>query len=327
MKVLPYVLALGLAAATPPATAAGKKPASAKAKAPKTKKKGADKGASAGEAAPPLSPAPLAPADAPTRDALPPGPQNIYLEEARTMYLNFQFEGIIAKLEFALAVRGVTPEQKIEIFKLMAQTHAASDDAPKAEEAFLKLLEIKPDFDLGATASPKLRGYLASARKTYRAQQAVVLHHEPPVSTGTGATTTVDIVVTSGVDRVATMTLHYRPRGAESGFSQTQMTAGEHGAFSANVPNVFKGPAGKRTIEYFVRARDASGAFLAGVGDEEKPLEMIVETVEPPSKPFYKSWAFWVPVTAVVAAGVAAPFVFKRDAQTQPGNLGVERLK
>lgn len=254
----------------------------------------------------------------------PAGPPNPYFEEARRMYMSFQFEGIVSQLEMALAVKGVTAEQKVEIYKLMAFTYSAYDDAPRAEEAFFKILEIKPSFELGPGPSPKVRSAFAASQKTYRARQAVKLKHEPP-SARPGETATVDALVTSGEDRVANLTLHYRPRGG-SGYSQVPMAKGEGGAFSAAVPNLFPGPAGPRTVEYFIRARDASGALLAGVGDENTPLEVQVVSVEL-ATPIYRSPVFWGVVGTAVAATVAAPFVIRKDAQPPQGTLGVEKLR
>ncbi len=256
------------------------------------------------------------------------GPPNPYLEEARQLYLSFQFEGLIPKLEFALAVKGVTVAQRMEIFKLMALTHSAFDDAEKAEESFLRILELQPDYVLTGGASPKIRGYFASAQKTYRARQAVKLRHAAPKPSERGETTTVDVTVTAGVDRVTAMTLHYRPRGTPSGYSQVAMARGEDGAFSGNVPNAFPGPAGKRTLEYFVRARDESGALLASVGTEEAPLELTMETVElTVSEPVYKSWVFWTAVGVGSVAAIITPVMLTRSAPVRPGTLGTEPLK
>jgi hypothetical protein len=256
------------------------------------------------------------------------GPPNPYLDEARELYLGFQFEGIIPKLEFALAVKGVTPAQKVEIYKLMALTHAAFDDAAKAEEAFVHILELKSDYELTGGASPKIRSYFSSAQKSFRARQAVKLKHEPPKPSVRGETTTVDVTVVAGVDRVTGMTLHYRPRGSTSGYSQLSMARGENGAFSGSVPDAFPGPAGKRTIEYFVRARDGSGGLLASVGSEETPLELTKETVElSVSQPVYKSWVFWTAVGLGTAAAVATPVLLNRSAPVRPGTLGMEQLR
>jgi len=256
------------------------------------------------------------------------GPPNPYLEEARQLYLSFQFEEILPKLEFALAVKGVTPSQRTEIYKLMALTHSAFDDAVKAEEAFLHILEVKPDYELTGGASPKIRSYFANAQKAYRARQAVRLQHAPPKPNSLGTTTTVDVAVTAGVDRVTAMTLHYRPRGTTGGYSQIGMVRGENGAFSGNVPNAFPGPAGKRTIEYFIRARDESGALLSSVGAEQAPLELTMETVAlTVSEPVYKSWLFWTAVGVGAVAAVAVPVVVNRDAPVRPGTIGLETLK
>jgi hypothetical protein len=124
------------------------------------------------------------------------------------------------------------------------------------------------------------------------------------------------------------MMLHYRVRGRSGGYSQLSMVKGEGGAFSANVPNAFPGPAGKQTVEYFIRARDRSGALIAAIGDEAKPLEMELETVQATvGEPLYKSWVFWSAVGVAAASAVAVPVLLRRDAPLQTGTLGAETLK
>lgn len=264
---------------------------------------------------------PIDPAEAPAL-----GPPNPYFEEARKQFANFEVEGVIPKLEFALAVHGVTPEQKIEIYKLMALTYAAYDDTPNATQALGKLILIKPDYVLPAASSPKMRTLFAGAFKAYRATQAVKLQHETPTAVGgAGTTTTANVAITSGAARVKTMTLHYRSKGkvGEGGYSQVPMVGGENDNFSVNVPNIFEGPEGERMIEYFIRAHDASGGLLVALGDEPMPLTMKIETVKP-ATPLYKNPVIWVAAAVVVGASIAAPFALRRDAHAPSGTLGLE---
>jgi hypothetical protein len=161
------------------------------------------------------------------------------------------------------------------------------------------MLELKPDYELTGGASPKIRSYFANAQKTYRTRQAVKLRHAPPKPDALGGTTTVDVVVTAGVDRVTAMTLHYRPRGTTSGFSQLGMARGENGAF-----------------------------LLTSVGGEEAPLELTMETVAlTVSEPLYKSWLFWTAVGVGTAAAVVTPVVLNRNAPVRPGTIGTETLR
>jgi hypothetical protein len=286
-------------------------------------------------AAPPpaTDPKAAAPADPPKEKpspAAPAGPPNAYLAGAKTLYAGFQFDGILPKLEFALAVKGVTSEQKVEIYKLMAFTHAAFDDQAKAEDSFLKLLRVDPSFEI-AGVSPKIRGYFVSAQKAYKASLTVKLKHDPPKATDAGATTTVDVMVTAGQERVKTLTLHYRLQAEKGGgaYSQINMTGGDTGAYSAPVPTLFPGPAGKRKVEYFMRARGTAKELLAAVGDEAAPLVMDVEAMPDTPRPVYKSPWFWTGAgVAVAATAVALPVLLStKNAVAPAGSLGKERLK
>jgi hypothetical protein len=320
------VLAAGLAVllAAPPVEA---KP---KAKKPAVKKAPGTPGATTPAATEPETPE-IKGSDAPVRasPSLTPGAvPNAYLEEAREMFANFQLEGLLTKLEFALAVKGISPEQKVEVYRLMAFTHASFDDLAKAEEAFVKLLEVKADHQLQG-ASPKVRQAFTSAQRLLRERQAVKLTHAPPRPLESEKTTTVDVVAQAGGDRIAAMTLHYRAQGGEGGFSQVSMAAGEQSSWSAAMPNAFPGAPGRRTVEYFIRARDKNGGLLASIGEDEKPLTVEIDAVAQSGPPIYKQWWFWTAAGVLVAGAVAGstiPFAVRPNAASPQGTLGVERL-
>jgi sugar lactone lactonase YvrE len=255
----------------------------------------------------------------------PSGPPNTYLDEARQLYLNFEFDAVIPRLEMALAVSGVTPSQRMEIYKLMAFTHAAFDDPARAQDAFVRLLQLEPAYQLSAAASPKLRGAFAAAKKTFQSQQVVKLEHAPPAVSGAGVTTVVEVAVVSGQERVAAVALHYRLEGARE-YSQVPMAAVKPGTYSAPVPNLFDVPSGLKQVEYFIRAQDREGAMLASAGGEAAPLKVTVETVSLDSRrPLLQRWELWTAV-GVGAAAVAVPLLLRRDASVQPGSLGLEKL-
>ena len=125
------------------------------------------------------------------------------------------------------------------------------------------------------------------------------------------------------------MTLHYRLRSdTPPPYSQLDMKRGARGAFSAPVPTMFPGPAGRREIDYFIRGRGTQGELIASVGDEGKPLVLQVETVElEEARPVYKSPWLWTGVGVAIAAAVAVPLVIvNRQIAVQPGNLGRDKL-
>jgi len=255
----------------------------------------------------------------------PSGPSIPELEEARQLYLNFEFEGVLPRLERALATPGITASQKMEAYKLKAFTHAAFDDSAGAQEAFSRLLELEPRYQLSQSASPKLRGYFADAKKAYLARQVVKLQHAPPPRSGSGGTPVMEVAVTAGVERVAAVTLSYRLSGTRE-YSQLPMAPLRPGTYSAPVPNLFDVPSGVRTLEYYLRARDRDGVVLASVGSDLAPLKMEVETVTLDSRrPLYQRWELWA-VVGVTATAIAVPLLLRHDASVQPGSLGLEHL-
>lgn len=273
-----------------------------------------------------------APADSPKVMQLVPAPEdaplpgvNPHLQEARAAYESLEYDRILPHLEMALAMRDISLEQRVEIYRLKAFTHAAFGQYAEAEQALLELFTLKPKYELSGMVSPKMRELFAAAKQKHLEKQAVVLKHEPPAATQNSQSTSVDVLVTAGAERVSSITLHYRPRGTQT-YSQVPLSAGEGGAYAAVVPNVFPGKEGLSTIEYFVRARDTGGVLLASLGAEDTPLELVMHTVEP-GKPLYKSVPFWVGVGVVVAGGTAAAMLIRPNAATPQGTLGAVQLK
>lgn len=255
----------------------------------------------------------------------PAGPPIPELEEARQLYLNFEFEGVLPRLERALATPEITASQKMEVYKLKAFTHAALDDSAGAQEAFGKLLELEPRYQLSQSASPKLRGYFADAKKAFLSKQVVKLQHAPPPRSSSGGTPVMEVTVTEGVERVASVTMNYRLSGTRE-YSQLPMAPLRPGTYSAPVPNLFDVPSGVRTLEYYLRARDRDGVVLAGAGSDLAPLKMEVETVTLESRrPIFQRWELWA-VVGVTATAIAVPLLLRHDASVQPGSLGLEHL-
>ena len=276
-----------------------------------------------------------APASGSVKLALPPPPPGLTLtpsgpaipelEEARQLYLNFEFDGVLPRVERALAAPGITASQKMEAYKLKAFTHAAFDDSAGAQEAFGKLLELEPRYQLSQSASPKLRGYFADAKKAFLARQVVKLQHAPPPRSSSGGTPVMEVAVTAGVERVAAVTMSYRLSGTRE-YSQLPMAPVRPGAYSAPVPNLFDVPSGVRTLEYYLRARDPDGVVVASVGSDLAPLKMEVETVTLDSRrPLLQRWELWA-VVGVNATAIAVPLLLRHDAGVQPGSLGLEHL-
>lgn len=256
-----------------------------------------------------------------------------YLEQARKLYADFQFDGILPNLEFALADKSITLVQKKEVYRLKAYTYAAFDDAINAQKSFVELIKIDRTYDVSG-ASPKIRGYFAEAQKAYRESLAVKLKSVPPKASQMRATTTVDVLVTAGADRVRTVTLHYRKHApGGTAYSEINMVAGDTGGYSSPIPNLFfatrNAPEKKGTqhrIEYFVRARGSGGELLAEIGDENNPLAIDVEAL-PEAPSILRSPWFWTGAAAAVALGIAVPLLItQRNTGVQAGSLGREKL-
>src|SRR5688572_5373084 len=78
------------------------------------------------------------------------------LEKARAEVAQLNYDGAIALFEQAEAAGGNTRETLIEIYRAVAEAHAALGRTGEAEASFRKLLALAPDSQLPEGASPKL---------------------------------------------------------------------------------------------------------------------------------------------------------------------------
>jgi tetratricopeptide (TPR) repeat protein len=78
------------------------------------------------------------------------------LEKARAEVAQLNYDGAIALFEQAEAAGGNDRETLIEIYRSVAEAHAALGRTDQAETSFRKLLALDPEVQLPAGASPKL---------------------------------------------------------------------------------------------------------------------------------------------------------------------------
>ncbi len=90
-------------------------------------------------------------------------PPNTDLAAAEKAASEGRFEEVLPALERARA-QGLGLEEQAQAYELEAFTDAAFEDFAGARRAFDALLELKPDYVLPATASPKMEGILLEAK-------------------------------------------------------------------------------------------------------------------------------------------------------------------
>lgn len=124
------------------------------------------------------------------------------LEKCRQLEQEFDYKGMLTECGVAAAEPHATPQERIELYRLLGIAHATLGEDDKAKLWFLKLLALKPDFTLPADASPKFRETFAEAQEAFRQEGAVVVVHAPSGVDAAGRPKPVVFEVTDRLGRV-----------------------------------------------------------------------------------------------------------------------------
>jgi hypothetical protein len=120
------------------------------------------------------------------------------LTAARQAYKDFEYDRVLPLLETALG-ETQEPADRIAIFELEATMHVMYGRDEDAIDAFGRLLATRPDFELGPTASPKLRQVFEVA-KNRRAIVVVPPSIGPTVPAAPPATAAEVVTATAPVE-------------------------------------------------------------------------------------------------------------------------------
>ncbi|MBN2360656.1 MAG: hypothetical protein JXR83_14465 [Deltaproteobacteria bacterium] len=91
---------------------------------------------------------------------------NSYLTRARTAYEQLDYDKVAPLLEMALEENN-SVEDEIAIYELLGLIHVTYGRDREAQEAFIKLLERRPDYVLSDDSSPKIVSVFQQAREEY----------------------------------------------------------------------------------------------------------------------------------------------------------------
>jgi len=90
---------------------------------------------------------------------------NDLMSKAKAEMAQLNYDAAIALLEQAEASGKNQPADMVEIYRAMAESHAAMGRTDAAETAFRRLLALDPSVELPAGSSPKLTGPFSGARE------------------------------------------------------------------------------------------------------------------------------------------------------------------
>jgi tetratricopeptide (TPR) repeat protein len=262
-------------------------------------------------------------------------PRNEELTRAAQQVDEGDFEDAVRTIEKGIDQPDLTDDQLAEMYRLLGLSHLYLGNEDKARDAFEKLLQARPDYELPKAAPPKIRALYGRIKEDIRKRRVrpVTLTLSPV----TEASGNAPVVVEARIEDMALgakAKLFYRRAGVES-FSSIDFLRGktDRTAYRATVP-AFEVPAEARAyeVEYFVEVADAAQRRLAGRGDPYNPLSFKVlarpSSAEPVAEPtpLYKSPWLWIAIGVVAAGATTTAVIVATNNQTGtlPVNIQIE---
>lgn len=248
------------------------------------------------------------------------------VEQAQTQIDNAEFEDAVKTLQQALNAPDVTDDQLVAIYELLGLAHLYMGNEEKARDAYEKLLQARPDFELPRTAPPRIRSIYARIKEDIKKRRVrpVTITAEPVESVKGGA----PLEVKAKIEDLALGSkpkLYYR-RGGEQAYSSVDFVRDrkDKTLFRAIIP-AFELPEENATydVEYYLEVADAAQRRLAGRGDAYSPQRFSVVAKDDDftgggqgEDAWYKNPLIWVGVGVLVVGAGAGIYVLANQRQT-----------
>lgn len=264
-------------------------------------------------------------------------PKNEAIEQASKQVDDGDFEDAVKTVERGLEQADLTDDQLAELYRLLGLSHLYLGNEDKARDAFEKLLQARPDYELPKSAPPKIRQLYGRIKEDIRKRRVrpVTLTVTPVAGAEGGEPVFVEARI-EDMALGAKAKLFYRRAGVQS-FSSIDFARekGSKTEYQATIP-AFEVPAEDASyeLEYYVEVADAAQRRLAGRGDPFNPLSFRVapKKIEGGGKPepsaWYKNPWLWVGV-GVGAAAVTTGAVLiatSRTTATLPVQIQIEGM-
>ena len=256
--------------------------------------------------------------------------------DARARKLLDAGEALFAEQEYREAIKVLLPvtrdaaasrADRVRAWELIALARFILDDPPGARDAFERVLEIDPGFQLrDRSGSPRIRTFFDEIRRTVvgdTAAAAVDLEHAAPRAATAGTRLELEIRAVRGGAAVVEVVILHRRVGA---LAYAPTPARAHG--DARWRGTIGLPPARRpyTIEYYLEARGPGGSVLARVAAPDAPLLMEVGPGGSEPRPWYGRW-YTIAGAAAVAAGATGAVIWAMrgpdDGSLPPGRVTV----
>ncbi len=248
------------------------------------------------------------------------------VETAEQLYAKLEFDEANKFAERVVKLRGLTHDQLVRAYKILAITHGFVDHADQAREAFILLLTYEPDYQADTNLGPKVTTPFFEARGFWRSQPT-----KPSIETTasiraqeTGALRVTTRDPTRVVRRV---TVGYRWTSSGD-YSTTSIGVGN--GMSVDIPTP---PRGRTRLEYYAQALDDNDNVVLETGNPAAPKTAIVDTQgitlgrggdgerngsESGGSSILASPVFWAVAGVVIIGGATTAILALRPREIEP---------
>ncbi len=245
------------------------------------------------------------------------------VETAEQLYGKLEFEDANKVAERVVKQRGLSHDQLVRAYKILAVTHGFLDHEDPAREAFILLMTYEPEYQVDPNQGPKVTTPFFEARGFWRAQ---------PMKPGIEVAATVR-AQEAGVLRVTTRDPTHIVKKVTVGYRWS--TSGDYATAQANVGqsvavDLPAPPAGKTRVEYYAQALDDRDDVAFEVGNPQAPKSAVADAQPTVATPpvtggggkdgdkgggggVFSSPVFWTIAGIVVVGGAAGAFFLFRQ--------------
>ena len=234
--------------------------------------------------------------------ALPPAE----VETAEQLYAKLEYEDANKVAERIIARRGLTHDQLVRAYRVLAVTHAVLDHEDAAREAFILLLTYDAEYAADPNLGPKVSGPFFEARGFWRAQ-AVKPGIEVVAALRAQDPGTIRVTARDPTHIVKKVSVGYR-WDSRGDFVVATLAASEGATVDVSAP-----PSARARLDYYAQGLDERDDVVLELGSPVLPRTALVEAPALP-KPLapeksgggsvFSSPVFWT-LTSVLVVGAA----------------------
>lgn len=230
------------------------------------------------------------------------------IDSAEQLLTRLDYEGANAAAEKIVKLRGLSHDNLLRAYKVLAITSAVLDNEKDAREAFLQVLIMEPEYQVDQNLGPKVTDPFREARGSFRAMQTKpALEASATVQTSGG---TIRVTTRDPTKLVKKVSVGYRWTSSGE-FTVSQVAPGE--GISVEVAAA---PAGRTRLDFYAQGLDERDSALLEAGNPLVPKSAFA-AVDPSGTKgdkgggggsIFGSPVFWVITGVVVAGGATAAF-------------------